>query len=295
MAGARGRILLMAICKRFDIDTLLDEVVTLPSMPATLAPIMELLDDPECNLGEVAGVISSDPSIALKTLRLVNSAYYGLGQEVTTIEHAVVLLGVKVIRNLALTATVFDTMKGSPNRFLKHCVGCGVAMRALAEASPLAKHVASADEAFVYGLLHDIGKVILGEYLAEEYAKIAELCREGGLAWYQAEQERIGVDHAILGARLAEKWKLSKSIVDAIAGHHDVGQVEEDGRLVTATLGVADYVVSASGLPSHKDPVFNISEDLWAYSAIDSKMTPQILERFFESFPTIGELLVIAV
>ena len=97
--------------KPCDIDTLLDEVVTLPSLPSSVAHIMRLVSDPQCPLSAVAQAISSDPPLAMKTLRLVNAAYYGLRQQVGTIEHAVVLLGIKVIKNLAFTATVFDIMK----------------------------------------------------------------------------------------------------------------------------------------------------------------------------------------
>lgn len=278
----------------YDIDSLLEEVVTLPSMPDSLARITDLVANPNCVLGDVARAISGDPAIAIKTLRLVNSAYYGLGQEVTTVEHAVVLLGLKVIKNLALTATVFDTIKGGAELFLRHCVACGVAMRVLAETSPLAKIVGSADEAFVYGLLHDIGKVILLEYLPQEYAKVPQLVREKNIPWYQAERELIGTDHAELGGRLALKWKLSRNVVNAIAGHHDMSLCETDFQPLAATLSVADYLCSASGLPSHPKPIFQITDPVWTAAAIEQSTLSKMVSRFFESFPDINELVKVA-
>ena len=281
----------MTARKHYDIDTLLEEVVTLPSMPDSLARISELVSNPNCVLADVAKAVAGDPAIAIKTLRLVNSAYYGLGQEVTTIEHAVVLLGLKVIKNLALTATVFDKFKGTPNLFLRHCVGCGVAMRALAETGPLAKQISSADEAFVYGLLHDIGKVILLEYLPEEYNKIPELVREKNIPWHQAERELIGTDHAELGGRFAQKWKLSKLVVNAISGHHDLELCEPDFRPLAATLTVADYLSSASGLVSYEKPCFDIPESVWTTAAIDPQSLPKIVKKFLDSFTDVNELV----
>ena len=280
--------------KKYDIDDLLEEVVTLPSLPRTLANLTELIKKPDCSLVEVARIIAVDPSLAIKTLRLVNSAYYGVGQEVTTIEHAVVLLGLKVIRNLALTATVFDTLKSGAERFLRHSIACGVAMRVLAENGPLASHVGSADEAFVYGLLHDVGKVILAEGIGEAYAKTPGIMREQHLAWYQAEREAIGVDHAQVGSALAQNWKLSPMISHGIAGHHDLRHCPPDMRKIAATLCVADYLCSVAGIASHDNPIFQIPEETWSFAAIDKESLPAVIRTFFQSFPLSAELVRVA-
>ena len=275
----------------YDIDALLDDVVTLPSMPDSLAHITELINDPDCPLSEVANAIASDPAIAMKTLRLVNSAFYGLGQQVTTLNHAVVLLGVRVIRNLALTATVFDTMENSADRFLHHCVACGVAMRVLQEAGPLGDRVATADEAFIYGLFHDIGKVILEEHLPEECEEAAEAVREKQIPWYRAEREAIGVDHGAVGARLAEKWKLAPGVVAAIQGHHDLSACAEEDRLLAASLGCADYLCSLSGVPAHEEFFFDLDESVWEAAELDHAALLGLVDRYFDSFHMVHELI----
>jgi len=284
----------MAKGKRYDIDALLDEVITLPSMPDTLGRITKLVNDPNCSLGDVAKAVSSDPAIALKTLRLVNSAYYGLGQQVATVEHAVVLLGLKVIKNLALTATVFATIRGSAELFLRHCIGCGVAMKVLAENGPLSGHLAFADEAFVYGLLHDIGKVILEEYLPSEYDQVRRAVQERAIPWHEAEEEVIGADHAALGARLAEKWKLAAPMSNAIAGHHNLEQCSPDYRILAAHLTIADYLCAASGLPAYENPVFALQDDVWAVSQISPQVLAKIIERYFDSFSVVNEFVEVA-
>ncbi len=280
----------MSETKRYDIEELIEEVVTLPSMPTTLGRISELLDDPDAPLAEVARVISSDPSIAIKTLRLVNSAYYSLGNEIRTVDHAVTLLGTKVIKNLTLTATVFDSMSASAERFLSHCAGCGVAMRCLAQHGPISSLMDVGDEAFVFGLLHDIGRIVFEESIPEECRKVERLSLAERLPRFEAERQLIGVDHAELGGRLAQQWQLAPSIVQAISGHHDVSSVPEENRQLAATLTIADFIASISGLSSADAAYFRIPDAVWEAAAIDKQDLPLVLDTFFESFGSVQEM-----
>ncbi len=279
---------------KFSIEDLLDEVVTLPSMPEALLRINELLEDPNCQMADVAKIISGDPAIALKTLRLVNSAYYGLGQEVTSVEHAVVLLGVRVIKNLVITATVFAAIEGAAERFLCHSISTGVAMRILAKEGTMGKSISSPDEAFIFGLLHDIGKVLLSEFLSEEYNQVDELVEQGGLNAHEAEMRIIGVSHDELGARLAEKWKLSPVLIEAIGCHHNFSAATPELQSVTANLMVADYLCNVAGLGCtlKTQPLMNAS--IWEASGFDATSISRITENFLASLNEIDELLELA-
>lgn len=280
----------------YDIDSLLDEVVTLPSLPETVVRVSRMVEDPACRLKDVASTISADPSLALKTLRLVNSAYYGLGQQVTTLEHAVVLLGVKVIKNLALTATVFDTFQNGTALFLRHSVACAMAMRAITERADtaVAKHITS-DEAFVYGLLHDVGKIILQEYLPDAAGEVRVMLKGGSCSWYEAERKIMGVDHAQMGARLAGKWKLSPSLATAIHAHHDLSRCTDDaGRVLAATLTIADYICGACGLHSWENACYEIPDEVWQLAGITGGRVPEILDIFFRDYPALDELVALA-
>lgn len=278
----------------YDIDLLLDEVVTLPSMPEALIRITDLINDPNSDIADIAQAIATEPSIALKTLRIVNSAYYGLGQEVKTVEHAVVLLGMRVIKNLVLTATVFQAIEGAAERFLKHSIACGIAMRTLARTESSRARFESAEEAFLYGLLHDIGKVILAEYLPEACDKVFEKYRDEGLAWHEAEKVVIGVDHAEIGARLAVKWKLDSAVAAAIAGHHDITQVTEEYQSYAATLAVADYLASVSGYSCEDKPVLQMDQATWEATGLSAETLDAVANRFFNSIPDIDDLLMLA-
>lgn len=277
-----------------DVDQLLDEVVTLPSLPDTVVQLNQMLSDPDCSMADVAKTISMDPAIALKTLRLVNSAYYGLGQEVKTVDHAVVMLGAKVIKNLVLTASVFDTFEGSIGRFLEHCISAGVAMKVLAAHGPIKRDLASPDEAFVFGLLHDIGKVVLHQFMPAETDRVAQLVQQKRISWYHAELEVIGVDHATIGARLAQKWKLNKAIVAAIAFHHDIASCPPDYLHTAGTLAVANHFVSCAGYPSYDNVVLHLDDQAWEASGLDRAVLPVAIEGFCAALTEVQELLAMA-
>lgn len=279
-----------------DIDEILDEVVTLPSLPSTVARITELVNDPDCPLSEIAKAISVDPSISLKSLRLVNSAYYGLREKVSSVDHAVVLLGMKVVKNLVFTATVFDSLRSEDEALMRHSIGCGVIMRTLAQSEAGRKvHAVETDEAFVYGLLHDVGKIIFEQFMSKEYALVLEACAGRRIPWAQGEIEIIGVDHAEMGARLAEKWKLTDELTNAIAGHHDLAKCPNpEFKGIAALLAVADYICYAAGFPGHVDVAPEVSPEVWEVTGFTSRNIEPILDSFFKSTGDIDELLELA-
>lgn len=278
----------------FSIDTLLDEVVTLPSLPTTVTRVTQLINDPDSNLSDVATVIQTDPALALKTLRLVNSAYYGVGQRVDTVDHAVTMLGIRVIRNLAYTAAVFETFERGSTELLHHSVMTGIAMRSLIDHSAC-RGTIDPDEAFVYGLLHDVGKILINEFLPKEAESAALMSHARKMPIYEAERVVIGVDHAELGSRLIEKWGLPPELAGAIAGHHDLAKCAEPAhRNVAAALGIADLLCSASGVPAAARAVVHVSDEHWVAAGISGRTVPVILDRFFASLGFVDELMRLA-
>lgn len=277
-----------------DIDYLLEEVVTLPSLPTTVTQITELVSDPNCSLAMVAKAVSSDPAIALKTLRLVNSAFYGLRQQVATVEHAVVLLGMKVIKNLVFTATVFDTLKTGVDTLLRHSVSTGVAMRVLIG---YGKNFppGSSEEAFVYGLLHDVGIILMEQFLPREHALVSAACAARKIPRFEAEREIIGADHAMIGMRLAHKWRLPENIVNVIGGHHDLSQCPDPAMIpLAATLSISDYICTSCAMPSLPESVTRVDPAMWSAAGLSSEDVPEVLQAFFDSYPNIEELVKLA-
>ena len=152
------------MAKVTDIDLLLDEVVTLPSLPSTVIQITDLINNPDSTLADIGKAISNDPSISLQSLRLVNSAYYALPNKITSVEHAASMLGMKVIKNIVFTASVFDTLQCEQESLIRHNVACAIALKRLVESDLVdTKAFPYQDESFIIGLLHDVGKIIFAQ------------------------------------------------------------------------------------------------------------------------------------
>ena len=276
-----------------DIETLLDDVVTLPSLPSTVIQITDLVNDPDSTMGDIAQAILGDPSISLKTLRLVNSAYYALPNKITSVEHAISMLGIKVIKNVVFAASVFDTLQCGEESLLKHNVACGMAMQHLlnTELLDLSKFEHK-DEAFIYGLLHDVGKIIFTQHLSEQMAKVADLCAHNPFSWTQAEKEIIGVTHTEVGAALAEKWQLSPTLIATIAGHHDLSQcTTQEHTMSAAIMGVADYITYQAGYPCFPGISVSLDNSFWETVGFGEDAIAEVVQCVVDSADAINELV----
>lgn len=278
------------------LDQLLEDVVTLPSLPSTVAHITQLLGDPEATLQDVGKAIATDTALALKTLRLVNSAYYGVRDKVNTVEHATVLLGMKVIKNLVFTAAVFDTLQFGEEDLLRHNVASGIAMKHLLSSGLVqADGIESADEGFIFGLMHDVGKIVMQHFMKEETHAVMAACADRQLSAAEAESEVIGVDHAEIGARLAQQWKLREDLVDAIGGHHDLGMcLDTANRKNAAILSVADYITYQAGMPAHENIQVKIGDGMWEETGLNPEAVAPVVEKLVESTADVDELVNLA-
>lgn len=274
-----------------DIEEFLDEVVSLPSMPGVVSEVRRILDDPDGSLSDAADKIALDPALTFKVLRLVNSAFYGLRQQVTSVRHAATLLGAKVLKNLCLTAAVFESMKGSPERLIRHAAGTATAMRALALEGPLGLLLPSADEAFILGLVHDIGKMLLYTVVPDLVAETEKLTMERRIPMFRAEQELIGIDHAELGARLALHWRLDDLYVQVVGGHHELARCSGAYTPIACNITVADYI---AGMCGHgvTDPVwFEIPDSVWTESGVDGPCAIRVMSSYLGDLSRIDELV----
>ncbi|MGC8739092.1 MAG: HDOD domain-containing protein [Candidatus Hydrogenedens sp.] len=278
---------------KYTVENLLSETVTLPSLPASVQNILAIIENPNTKLADLSHAISLDPSISFKLLRLVNSAYYGLGQKVTSIEHAIVLLGTKVIRNLVITATVFSQMGKMAQNMVMHSVAVGVAMDSVVSMGPLKEVYTKGDTGFVFGLLHDIGKMFLLEFLPKHWAGVCHCAKEGGYgSWIAIEQQIIGVDHAQVGGKIAEEWKLSEDLCTAVQYHHEPWDAKnERQQLICASLCVADYIVRASGLSAYEHELHPLREDVWTMAGLNNRLLIDIINLYFDKHAFIEELM----
>jgi len=233
------------------LQRLVSRIKALPSPPLVYSQLMEELERDEPELEKIGHVISRDPSMSAKILQLVNSAYFGLPREISHPSEATMFLGVDLIRGLVLMAHVFTQFDGarmaafSIDRLMEHSWLTGVVARGLAGAEKL--DARTCDHAFLAGLLHDIGKLILMANLPQLYQDVLKTVETRRAALSEVEADEIGTNHAELGAYLLGLWGLPDPVVEAVAFHHHPTECESDH------CGVSTLVYAASELEKIKD------------------------------------------
>ena len=218
----------------------------LPVVPEVTIRLLNDVDSPDCSANDLAEIIEADPSLSVRLLKLANSSFYGQRGHISTVRHAVVVLGSKTIRSLALavwTHTLRNQARDAEELKLMepihaHGLTTGVAAGMLAER--ISRSLA--DDAFMAGLLHDIGRVALFSQLGRSYQSdiLDDAEREGFLA-HEREQEVLGFDHRDLGSALMASWGLPPFLADVAEKHHDTGIVPRD-QFFVAAVALADIL-----------------------------------------------------
>jgi HD-like signal output (HDOD) protein len=232
------------------LDQLAESVNEIPPMPAVAVRTMQMTTDPNVGPRELAAVVSADVALSARVLRIANSAYYGMPRKISTVSEAVLLLGMKAMHSLAVAAAAYDTLAknldgyGLPSGELwRHSVSCGVAAQVIARRT----RAVATEEAFTAGLLHDVGKVILSIYVAQQMQAILALVELEECPFYAAERTVLGFDHADVGSRVAERWNLPAPLCQAIRGHHEP-QACDPLDALTAVVHVANSVCHREGI-----------------------------------------------
>ncbi|MBN1213689.1 MAG: HDOD domain-containing protein [candidate division Zixibacteria bacterium] len=198
----------------------------LPTPPIVFHQIQKVIKDPNVSAGQIASILSEDPAMSVKVLKLTNSAFYGLSREVESVKQAVVIVGLEAIKNLVLSASVLDMFKGKDidqefqEKFWRHSLATAFCARILARKLK-SRGIVDPDLAFSAGLLHDIGKMVLCCFLQNEYKKFNEArLTDQQSQTFELEEKALGYNHSQIGALLAVQWKLPSKIGEAITFHH---------------------------------------------------------------------------
>lgn len=267
---------------------LIDDLVTLPTLPTILLQINELVADQNSSAADVAGVIQTDVAIATKVLRLANSAYYGLRSKVSSVQHAIAMLGFNIIKNLAITATVFENFQeggAHPHfdheQFWRHCVATGTLSRMLADRIGLSRKEIEA--AFICGLLHDVGKIILEQHLHDRFLEALDLTSTEHIPLVKAEQDLFDFTHAEVGALLAERWHLAPEIVTACQHHHQPLAAPPGEQLLPCVIHVADIMARLRPI-GHGGGAYHPQLDpaAWAELGLGTRVLDAVIREFDE-------------
>lgn len=238
-------------------------VLNLPTLPTVVAKMMEIMDDPRTTVVELSKLISSDQVLAAKLLRLANSAYFGMPRKVSTLDFAIVLLGFENVKSLALSLSVIDKFSENWNghfdytEFWEHAFGCAVASRLLAKTIAPTQ----TSEAFVAGLLHDIGKLILSQYATKYFSLVVEKSVDCGAGFDEIEKATLGVTHAEIGGWFAERWNFPLNLISAIGNHHTL-DVRTSEKELALCVHIGDFMVRQMGVgfeAGKNVPIFHAS------------------------------------
>lgn len=203
-------------------DEIAARVGDLPALPDVAAKVMSALHDPKSTAKHLERLISSDQATTAKVLRVANSAFYGVRGEISTLSRAIVVLGFNTLRSVVL-AGVSETLHQSKRSCFKdkilweHSMAVGLASRIIAQEC----RFEAPEEAFVGGLLHDVGKVVLDANQPDAYQSVIERVYNDGQTFVEAEGEVFGFDHADVGALVVHRWNLAPALRESVECHHD--------------------------------------------------------------------------
>lgn len=261
--------------RRAELKKIIMDTKTLPTLPGVIDKLNAVSSDNRTSIQEMARIVSADQVLSARILRLANSPSYGF-YRVSTISNAMILLGVNVVKSLALSSSIFEIMEKNSVGLWEHSLGTATAAGVIARklAIPEVEEITTA------GLLHDIGKVIIGLKCAEQARTIRTLVKEKGLSSSEAEQEVLDTDHTEVGGWLAKSWYLPEKLVEPISNHHNV-VASEGHQIKTSVVHLADVLTKASGFGNSGDPfVPDIQSVAWDALQLDEKQLHEIVIEF---------------
>lgn len=237
-AGAPGgKVLPPALLKA------LSGVTEIGSLPEVTTKIVQLIEDQRSTARQIQNVVRTDPALAARILKIVNSAFYGLPAQVASLERAIVMLGLSAVRNLALAASLsrlFHADQISPQfstrDLWQHSVAVAVAAKLLGRAG----RSAEGDEAFVAGLMHDMGLLVSQQLYRAKVQEVAERCFSAPESFCAVEEHIVGADHQAFGLALATRWKFPPTLRNAIGYHHEPSSLQPEFQRVAAIVYLAD-------------------------------------------------------
>lgn len=232
-----------------------NSISRLPAFPSTVHRVTALINNPDSSLSDLVDVIRLDPSIAANILRICNSAYFGLRHHVDNVQDAIMYLGRKNINQAVLAAAAARFFKNAPGYeaeaqdLWEHAVGTALMSQLFAK-----KIVGREDNTiFTAALLHDIGKIVLEEYIFEKRDEFKKLLNESSRSFLELEEEILGMNHAALGGAMAASWNFPPAIQASIAGHHHPDRLAESRDPIPWIVHLADQVCLMLGIGKGTD------------------------------------------
>ncbi len=223
----------------------------MPSLPITVSKILQICNDPKTSPADLNQVISLDPVLMGRVMKLINSAYYSLPNQITSLVRAIIMLGINTVKNLALSTAVLGNLSAKKNfqalnidGFWRHSLCVGVTAKLLA--ARRRRDTKQLEEYFVAGLLHDIGKIPLNNKLSTEYMEALTLADKDHTPLFKVEERITGVNHCDVGKLIIANWNLGPIMQDVVAYHHFLDQYQGTHRDVLLTVCAANFFANTN-------------------------------------------------
>jgi len=232
----------------------LESIDQIPTLPAVLVQVWDLTRRESTSAADLGRALSADPGLVGSVLRLANSAYFGFPRKVSTVTQAIVVLGFETVKSLALGASVFGVLARKSgwldtDRFFRHGLATGMGARLLVE-----RHAPqNGGAAFCGGVLHDLGKLVLAEFLPDCWRRLETGLRQG-MPYEEAERAAAGLTHGEIGLWFAERWNFPAELATAVRWHHRPDEAP-DGAEYAAAVHLADIVAHRCDVSGDARPV----------------------------------------
>ena len=258
-----------------DISKKIEQYIkTMPSLPVSVTKVLELCNNVNVSPADLNYAISLDPVLVGRVLKLLNSAYYGLNQKVTSLVRAIVMLGINTVKNLALSTAILGTLPQNKNQkgldmegFWRHSLCVGVTAKLLAKKQGI--DFQQIEEYFTAGLLHDIGKIPLNAVLSAKYLLAVTGADRSQASLIDAEDETLGINHCTSGVMISRAWKLEGPVADAIIYHHNLAGYSGGYKKILDNIVIANFFASTNeiGFSGDRNPEKPAAE-IWSASGI---------------------------
>lgn len=257
-----------------------DSIEKMPPLSPVVHKIIIVANDVTSSAQHLTDVIQLDPVLTAKVIRMVNSAYFGLPQEIKSLKQAVVMLGINTIKNVALSSALMGKIaltKGvlDPEEFWKHSIGVAVASKLIAQRLGVDKKLL--EEFFIAGLIHDIGKVLMNNFFPDEMQQIIETSQSKGGLIIDIEKNVLGLTHEEIGIAIGKKWNFEKNLLYAVGRHH-LPVAKGDSAIYSMVVHVADTFAKALKVGFSGNYVIDtIDETIWEILNINQEIVVEAL------------------
>lgn len=273
---------------------IIDKIGDLPTLPTVAARITAEMRSESLTAKALAKIMAEDSALTAKVLRLANSAFYGMAKQITSVEKAVTVLGFNTVKNLAMAISVYAFFEQGRKTLIDtiglwhHSLGCAVTCQRLVGKT----NKKLGEEAFLFGIIHDIGITVFINHQLSEMEQVLRLVRQNGVTLSDAETEVFGVTHQQIGAMLLKEWQFPDNIIAGVRLHHEIppetSKLAADDAQLVRGLCVANQMVKALQLGVSIDPERqSIPPRMWKFLNVSREELPALRAEITESYQLI--------